>query len=355
MRKNPKHWRAYQDGLIPDTWPLLQIIVTPTMLIQDGEDHTRLRKPMQNAFTARRVEALRPRIEQLVQDLLDQLAATESGAVVDLRSAYAFPVPVTVICELYGVDDPAMQRQLAIDTGLLLSSQTPPQQRLGAQRSIFGTMAQLVAAKRAQPGEDLTTALIAEFEKGGMVQEELIGSLFLMLIAGHETTQNLLSNAIKSLVEHPEELARILADPTGEDPFRGVVEESLRYDPPAATTFFLYLVRDVTIAGVTMRAGDAVLIHNAAIGRDDQHFSNPDAFRPARPNAHQHRSFGHGPHHCLGAPLARIEARIALKALFERFEVSPAEPLAAVERVPSLSSNAPARVPVYLKERKAAR
>lgn len=353
LRKNPRHWTAYQDGLVPETWPLLQIITTPTMLIMDGADHTRLRRPIQQAFTPRRVEALRPRIEQIVRDLLDELATTAPDTVVDLRTAFAFRVPATVICELYGVDDPAMRRELAADTAALLSSTTPPDDRMAAQGSIFGIMVRLVSAKRARPGDDLTTALIAEFDEERLAEDELIGTLFLMLIAGHETTQNLLSNAIKDLAENPDALAEVLDG--GPDLWRGVVEEALRLDAPAATTMFLYAVRDVTVAGVTIREGEPVLIYTAALGRDDQVFDDPDAFRPGRPDAHQHRAFGHGPHHCLGAPLARLEAQIALPALHERFVITPAEPLAEVERLESLSSNAPARLPVRLAPRQAER
>jgi cytochrome P450 len=351
MRKNPRHWRAYQAGLVPETWPLLQIITTPTMLIMDDADHTRLRLPMQRAFTPRRVEALRPRVEEIVRGLLDTLAAVAPGTSVDLRSTFAFQLPVTVICELYGVDEPEVRRRLATDTSALLSSTTPPGERLGAQTSIFGTMARLIAAKRARPGDDLTTALIAEFDKGGMSAEELAGTLFLMLIAGHETTQNLLSNAIQRLVENPGQLARVLSGHDDENAWRGVVEEALRLDAPAATTMFLYAVRDITIEGVTVRAGEPVLIYTAAVGRDGHVFADPDAFLPDRADAHQHRAFGHGPHHCLGAPLARLESTIALRGLFERFSLTAAEPLDAVERITSLSSNAPARVPVYLTPR----
>ncbi|WP_169314142.1 cytochrome P450 [Streptomyces piniterrae] len=351
VRKSPEYWQAYQDGLIPEHWPLLQFLTTPTMLIMDGADHTRLRQPIQRAFTARRVEALRSRVEEVARDLLDTLALSEPGSVIDLRATYAFQLPLTVICELYGVDDPEMRRQLAVDTGLLLSSATPPEARMGAQASIFGTMSRLIGLRRATPGPDLTTALIGEFEDGALSEEELAGTLFLMLVAGHETTQNLISNVITRLLEHPEQLARLLDGSLGENPFPGVVEEGLRYDPPAAGTMFLYAARDVQIAGVTIRAGEPVLLHNAALGRDDDVFPNPHAFIADRADARGHRSFGHGPHHCLGAPLARLEAQVALRALFERFTVTAAEPLDTVGRVTSLSSNAPVRVPVYLRER----
>ncbi|BFO18460.1 hypothetical protein SHKM778_48480 [Streptomyces sp. KM77-8] len=132
-----------------------------------------------------------------------------------------------------------------------------------------------------------------------------------------------------------------------------MVEEALRLDAPAATTMFLYAERDVTIAGATIQTGEPVLIYTAAIGRDDTAFADPDAFLPGRPGGHQHRAFGHGPHHCLGAPLARLEAQIALPALYHRFEITPAETLGSVERVESLSSNAPARLPVHLSPRDA--
>ncbi len=351
MKKSPAYWRAYTEGRIPASTPLLQILTTPTMLIMDDVDHTRLRQPIQRAFTARRVKDLRPRIEEIVRDLLDALAAADPGTVADLRSTYAFQLPVTVICELYGVDDPAVRRQLAVDTRLLLSSTTPPDQRLGAQASIFGLMAQLIAAKRAEPGEDLTTALIAEFDAGNISEAELAGSLFLMLIAGQETTQNLLSNVVRRLLQSPDQLTRILDGHLGENPWPGVVEEGLRMDAPAATTMFLYAASDVSVAGVTIRAGEAVMIYTAAIGRDDEVFPHPHAFIADRADANQHRAFGYGAHHCLGAPLARLEASIALPALFERFTVTPAEPLDALEEIASLSSNAPARVPVHLAAR----
>ncbi|WP_212747213.1 cytochrome P450 family protein [Streptomyces montanus] len=352
MRKNPQHWQALNDGLVPDSWPLLGIITAPTMLNMDGMDHIRLRSLIQKAFTSRPVEALRPRIAEITRKLLDDLAAAGPGTVMDLRSQFAFQLPMRVICELYGVDDPDTRQQLAADSGRLLSSQTPPAERLGAQAAIGAAMAKLVAEKRAAPGGDLTTALINAYDNDDrMSEDELVGTLFLMLIAGHETTQNLLTNAIKNLLEHPAQLDLILEGRASEDPWRGVVEESLRLDAPAATIMFLYPVANVTVAGVTIRAGSPVMIHAAAIGRDDQVFIAPDRFVSGRDNAHQHRAFGHGVHRCLGAHLARLEARIALPALHERFIITPAEKLSELEPLDSLSSNSVARLPVRLRER----
>ncbi|MGW2018171.1 cytochrome P450 family protein [Streptomyces sp. NPDC001927] len=351
LRKNPKHWRAYQDGLIPETWPLLSIITSPTMLNMDGVDHVRLRKPTQAAFTPRRVQALRPRVEEVVHALLDDLAATEPGTVVDLRDTFAFQLPVTVICELYGLDDEQARKQLALDTQLLLKSSTPPAARLAAEAGIFGAMTQLVADKRKEPGADLTTALIAEFDAGQMSEQELAGTLFLMLFAGHETTQDWICNAVLRLAENPGQLARVLSGDAGADPWQGVLEETLRFDPPAPSVMFRYAERDVDFEGITIRAGEPVLYHVAAIGRDDEVFAAPDDFVPDRPNAHQHRAFGHGAHHCLGAALARLEAGIALPALYERFAITPAEPLESIERVGSLATNGPARLPVLLTPR----
>lgn len=356
MAKNPKHWRAYQDGLISDDWPLLKIVAAQTLLNMDGLDHKRLRKLIQKAFTARRVEALRPRIEQIVHELLDELATHNPNGALDLRSQFAFQVPMTVICELYGVDNQDTRDQLAVDTARLLGSQTSPAELLDAHTSILGTMAQLITAKRRTAGDDLTTSLIAAHDADDqMSEDELVSTLFLMLIAGHETTQNLLSNAIKDLLENPHELERILAAGPAAEPWHQVVEESLRLNAPAATTMFLYAVTDVTIAGVTIRAGEPVMIHNAAIGRDESVFPNPHDYQPEREDARQHRAFGHGVHHCLGAPLARLEGWIALRALHQRFVITAAEKLSDVERVASLSSNAPARLPVFLADRELAR
>ncbi|MEV7286369.1 cytochrome P450 [Streptomyces sp. NPDC093252] len=351
LRKSPTHWRAYQDGEVPDSWPMLQLLVTPTMLIMDGLDHARLRKPVQAAFTTRRVEALRGRIEEIVAERLDVLAAAGPEAVVDLRTTFAFEIPVIVICELYGVEDTEERHQLTVDTALLMSGRTPPAERLAAEASIFGAMARLIADKRAHPGPDLTTALITEFDKGNMSEEELAGTLFLVLLAGHETTQDLICNVIRRLAEHPERLAGILED-GGTGAWRGVVEESLRLDPPAPMSMFLYPVRDMAVAGVTLRAGDPILCHLSAISRDDEVFGDPHTFAPGRPNAHQHRAFGHGPHHCLGAPLARLEAIAALPALYERFTITLAEPSEEIESVASSFVNAPARLPVRLAVRR---
>ncbi|MET8830533.1 cytochrome P450 [Streptomyces sp. NPDC004610] len=352
LRKSPAHWRAYQNGEVPDSWPMLQLLVTPTMLIMDGLDHARLRKPVQAAFTTRRVEALRGRIEEIVAERLDALAASGPETVVDLRTTFAFEIPVIVICELYGVEDTDARRQLAVDTALLMSGRTPPAERLAAEASIFGAMAQLIAEKRERPGPDLTTALITEFDKGNMSQEELAGTLFLVLLAGHETTQDLICNVIRRLAEHPERLAEVLADGGGPEVWRGVVEESLRLDPPAPMSMFLYPEREMTVAGVTLRAGDPILCHLAAISRDDEVFSDPHTFAPERSNAHQHRAFGHGPHHCLGAPLARLEGAVALPALYERFTITLAEPPEDIEPVASAFVNAPARLPVRLAVRR---
>lgn len=353
ISKNARlHWGAYLEGRIPESYPLLQFVVSENMLTVDGEDHARLRQPMQRAFTARRVEALRPCVEGITKELLDQLDATPPGTVVDLRE-FAFELPVAVICELFGVEDLQIRRQLAVDSGLLLSSTASDAERLAAQHGVFATMAQLIEAKRAQPGDDLTTALIAEGDSGNLSEEELASTLFLTLVAGHETTRNLLSNAFRRLLQHPDQLARLLSGDGDADPWPTVIEECLRFDAPAATTVFYFAARDVQIEGVTIREGDPIMIYNAAIGRDDEAFVHPHVFLAHRADARQHRAFGHGAHHCIGAALARLEAHIALRALFERFTVTPAADFDALAQVPSLSSNAPIHVPVHLASRSA--
>lgn len=152
MRKSPKYWRAYQDGLVPKDWPLLRILTAETMLTRDGEDHTRLRQPIRRAFTAHQVEALRGRVEDITRELLGALATAPSGDRIDLRATFAFQLPVRVICELSGVDDDDMRRQLAVDTRLLLSRTAPLGERLGARAGVLGTMTRLIASERALPG-----------------------------------------------------------------------------------------------------------------------------------------------------------------------------------------------------------
>ncbi|MFD4370970.1 cytochrome P450 [Streptomyces sp. NPDC058486] len=324
VAKGPQHFTALAEGRIPEGWPLRTFATVPGMTTADGADHRRLRALVSSAFTARRVEELRPRVEALTRGLLDGLekAADEGGGrgdgVVDLRRHYALPLPLGVIGELFGVD-PAHHDRLHHLSSLVVATDTEPAQAVAANRELVELLGAIAAAKAAAPGDDLTSALIAARDEGGdrLSQQELIGTLLLMIIAGHETTLNLVTNAVRALCAHREQLALVLE---GRATWADVVEETLRWDSPVSYFPFRYPTRDLTVGGTLIPRGTPVLAGYSAAGRDtDAHGPDADRFDLARTVTAKHLSLGHGPHYCLGAPLARMEAAVALEALFTRF------------------------------------
>ncbi|MFI1003909.1 cytochrome P450 [Streptomyces galbus] len=282
------------------------------LLISDPPQHTRLRSLVSRAFTMRRVEELRPRVERITGDLLDAMLPRGRA---DLVASFAYPLPLTVICELLGVPEidraafRAMSTEIVAPTGA--DSEGEALVRLGEY------LTELIEDKRcAGPGGDLLSDLIRTTAEDGdrLSVEELRGMAFLLLVAGHETTVNLVTNAVHALLTHPAHLTAVRADPALLD---GVVEETLRWEGPVENATYRFAVEPVEIAGVTIDKGDPVLIGLAAAGRDPVRFADPDRFDIGR-DARGHLAFGHGIHYCLGAPLARLEARTALGALLER-------------------------------------
>ncbi|MFI8879013.1 cytochrome P450 [Streptomyces sp. NPDC055243] len=344
FRKNPAHWRAYTDGEVPDRWPLLELITLAGMLNADGEDHTRLRKLVGKAFTPRRIEALRPRVEEIVQGLIDGLAAA-SGPV-DLRQAFALPLPMAIICRLFGLGLDKSE-QLA-DNFAALHDEGRAQEAPAAKAGLVSVIGELIAEKTAAPGDDLTSALIAAQGdgQGSLSEKELMETLLLFLFAGHETTANLIGNAVVNLAGHPQQLA--LARES--DAWSAVVDETLRRDSPVRTVMFYYAAKDVTLSGTEIKAGDAVVIHVAATGRDARHFGpTAEEFDILRQAAASHLGFSHGVHYCIGAPLAKMMGTTALRSLHGRFDV---ELVGEPEPVASYSSNAAGALPVLLRNRK---
>ncbi|CAM5465361.1 cytochrome P450 [Streptomyces narbonensis] len=320
MAKGAQHFTALAEGRIPDGWPLRTFATVPGMTTADGADHRRLRALVSSAFTARRVEELRPRVEAVTSGLLDGLAeAARTGAgTADLRRHYALPLPLGVICELLGVD-PAHQDRLHHLSSLVVATDTEPARAVAANRELVELLASIAADKARTPGDDLTSALIAARDEGGdrLSQPELIGTLLLMIIAGHETTLNLVTNAVRALCGHREQLALVLE---GRASWADVVEETLRWDSPVSYFPFRYPTRDLTVDGTLIPKGTPVLAGYSAAGRDAKaHGPDADRFDITRATTTKHLSLGHGPHYCLGAPLARMEAAIALEALFTRF------------------------------------
>jgi cytochrome P450 len=294
------------------------------MLNSDPPNHTRLRKLVTKAFTVRRVAALRPRVEEITAALLDALAARARAGeeTVDLIEAFAVPLPVTVICELLGV--PAEDRDPFREwSNVIVSDENEDGGFRAAGEAMYHYFTKLVADKRARPADDLVSALIEARDSGDSLDErELIAMLFLLLVAGHETTTNLIASGTLALLTNPAELDRLRADP---EMAPGAVEELLRYANPLNQATERFTLEPTEIGGVTIPAREWVACATSSANRDDARF--PDAGRlDLGRDAGGHVAFGHGIHYCLGAPLARLEGEIAFRALFDRF---PALSLAA--------------------------
>ncbi|EPH42636.1 cytochrome P450 [Streptomyces aurantiacus] len=283
------------------------------LLMADPPQHTRLRKLIAREFTARRVEALRPRIQQITDGLLDEMLAAGDRA--DLVEALAFPLPITVICELLGVPDMDRAAFRAMSNAAVAPPTTEVWQ--SALADITAYLDELIETKRAAaPGDDLLGALIRTTAEDGdrLSARELRAMAFLLLIAGHETTVGLISNAVHALLTHPGQLAELRADMSLLD---GAVEETLRHEGPVENATYRFAAEPVEIGGTVIPAGSAVIVGLAAADRDPDRFPAPDDFDIHRaPQGHV--AFGHGIHFCLGAPLARLEGKVALGSLLER-------------------------------------
>jgi 2-hydroxy-5-methyl-1-naphthoate 7-hydroxylase len=348
VSKNPRlHWPRWINGEIPDDWPLHTWVAVNNMFTAYGRDHKRLRSLVAKAFTARRTEALRPGVEQITADLLDNLAATPTGERVDLRESFAHPLPIEVICRLFGVPDHARADLRRVVDGIMNTAATP-EEALANQRDLYELLHGLVDAKRKAPGDDMTSALIAtrDEDDGSMLDEtELVDTLVLLLGAGHETTVNLLDHAITALLTHPDQLDLVRAGNRGWD---DVIDETLRWQAPIANLPLRYAVEDIEVDGVTIRQGDAILAAYAAAGRDPARHDDADRFDITR-SSKEHLAFGHGVHYCLGAALARLEAGVALPALFGRFpDLDFAVPPSELQPVNSFISNGHRALPVAL-------
>ncbi|WP_314174819.1 cytochrome P450 family protein [Streptomyces winkii] len=348
ISKDWHNWGAMQRGEIPDDWPLIGMVKVTNMVTADGAEHRRLRKLVSQTFTARRVEELRPRTTEIVEGLLDALPShAEPDGTVDLRKHLAYPVPMQVISDLFGIPDherPELRE--AVDK--IFRSDLSPEVVGANQIAVYQLLARVVELRGRERGDDLTSALISarEAEPDALTQEELVGTLLVMLSAGHETTLSLIVNAVRALLTHPDQLALTKGE---EDMWPAVVEETLRWEAPIGNFPFRYPTEDIEVAGVTIPAGDPIMAPYSAVGRDpQQHGPDADTFDISREQA-RHLAFGHGVHACLGAPLARLEGTIALRELFARY---PDMILAAVpgtlDPVPSMFSNSVTTLPVRL-------
>ncbi len=290
-----------------------------SMLDRDPPDHTRLRRLVSKAFTPRAIQALRPRITDLVDGMLGAMAEQRR---VDLVDALAFPLPFAVIAEMLGTP-PADHERIRQLSGTVVRSLEPVAdpdlvaQIVAADEELTQIAGEMIAWKRANPADDLLTALIHDEDDGDALDdEELVAQTLLLYIAGHETTVNVIAGGTLALLRHPGQLALLREDPAL---VGNAVEELLRYDSPVQASRRITL-EPVTVAGTAIPAGAFVMASLGSANRDER-FWGPDAaeLNLRRENARQHVSFGAGPHHCLGASLARLEASIAFERLVTRF------------------------------------
>ncbi|PWJ08004.1 cytochrome P450 [Streptomyces sp. NWU49] len=338
------HWPAFAETV--PTWPLALWVAVENMFTAYGPNHRRLRRMVAPAFSARRIAALKPVVHDLVSGLLDNLDALPADEVVDLREHLAYPLPIAVISQLMGV--PAHQRTV-VDN--VFATHLSAEEQAANTAALYGLLDALIEIKRTEPGEDMTSLLIAtrddEGDGSALSHAELRDTLLLMISAGYETTVNVIDQAITTLLTDPQQLAHLRQ---GRCTWQDIVEETLRHQPAVKHLPLRYALTDIPLPdGQTIRAGEAILASYAAANRHPHWHQDADRFDATRPSK-EHLAFGHGVHFCLGAPLARLEVATALRLFFERFpDTQLATEQAALKTLPSLISNGHTAVPVRLR------
>jgi cytochrome P450 len=308
LSNDPHHASALTEVLRGD-------FLSRSMIGTDPPEHTRLRRLVSKAFTARRVEGLRPRVEEITDALLDRISPRGNA---DLVADFGLPLPITVIGELLGIPE-ADRDRFREWTDEMLDRPFDPGSDLAlvaaARERMHGYLADLVAAKRARPADDLLTDLVEATDEGERLDaQELLAMTFLLLIAGYVTTVSLIGNGTLALLRQPEQLDRLSADPSL---VPQMVEELLRFDGPVNPGLTRFALEDLEIGGVRIPRGDMVMLAIAAADRDPRRFPDPDRLDVGAADR-GHLAFGHGLHYCLGAPLARLEGQVAFTALLTR-------------------------------------
>ena len=305
----PEELAALTTGM-PDAFAFID----NHMLSKDGDDHRRLRRLVTKAFTPRMVDQLRPRIQEIADELID---GVEPRGHMDLVEEFAFPLPMMVIAELLGIPNNDRDRFRAWSNAMVTPALSAEERAaFGAQTSAFvDYLCALFEGRRAEARDDLISALL-QAEDGGDVlsEQELFSMVVLLIVAGHETTVNLIGNATAALLQHEDQRAALERDPTL---MPHAIEELLRYDGSVERTLSRWAATDVELGGQTMRRGDTVIVLLGSANRDDDRFADADTLDVTRPDV-KHVGFGRGSHYCLGAPLARLEGEIAIATLLRR-------------------------------------
>jgi cytochrome P450 len=293
--------------------------INQTFIGMDPPDHTRLRRLVSLAFTPKSIAAHRARIETNAHTLLDECAEKSP---VDLISSYAAPIPMAVICDLLGL--PSSERARFFAWGESMIAALDRVRSLRGAREIMRTNAELrsylfavVAERRRNPTDDVVSALVEAADQGDrLTDDEIVSTLTLLLIAGFETTVNLIGTGTSNLLQRPDQRGLVMGDPDVHIP--GLIEESLRFEGPVQFTFRVAQQQDIDIKGDTLPMGESIVLCLAGASRDPAKFTDPNTFDITRSNARDHLAFSGGAHYCLGAALARLEAEVAWKVLFER-------------------------------------
>ncbi|MFJ9038976.1 cytochrome P450 [Streptomyces sp. NPDC102406] len=342
------HWPDFADTVA--TWPLALWVAVENMFTAYGSDHSRLRRMIAPALSARRTSALQGDVDALVSGLLDGLDALPAGEVVDVRERLAYPLPIAVIGQVMGV--PAERRDRFRDlVDRVFATNLSADEAAANTATLYQVLAELIEAKRAEPGDDMTSLLIATRDEEGdgraLSDAELRDTLLLMISAGYETTVNVIDQALTTLLSDPQQLAHVRA---GRCTWQDIVEETLRHEPAVKHLPLRYAVEDIPLrSGQTIKAGEAILASYGAANRHPDWHEDAARFDPTRTNK-EHLAFGHGVHFCLGAPLARMEVVSVLSQFFDRFpDARLATPREELAPLPSLISNGHTSVPVILR------
>lgn len=348
IAKNTKdNWPEFREGRVPQDWELFTWVAMDNMQTRDGQEHDRLRKLVAQAFTTRQVAKSRPIIEGIVNRLLDDLATVPADEVVDIKARYFYPLSTILVCDLLGIRD---EDQEAMLHGAAVNAKTDntaeeSEANLHQWQTALG---RLVETKRREPGDDLTTLIMkaTEDEQSPLTDDEVIGSVHLLIGGGTETTANVLCHTVVDLLTHPEQLDMIRSGAVG---WEAAWDEEVRKDGAVGSMPFRCAVDDIEIAGVRIAKGDLVLMNYLAAGRDPEKYGDTAAEFDITRADKSNLSFGYGRHRCLGPALATMEAMVALPALFERFpNLKLAVPATELKPAPTFIFNGYAEVPLLL-------